>query len=62
MIEVLYRRKIIREVLNQFSSRNWNIIIPILVEIGILFIKQHHNIGQMNIEKFKEVLCKYFLI
>jgi hypothetical protein len=58
MIELLYRRKAIREVLNQFSSRNWNIIIPILVEIGILYIKNHFNIANMKIENFKEILCK----
>ena len=57
MIDLLYRRKIVREVLNNFSSKNWNILVPLLVEIGIIFIKKNFNITEMSLDDLKQVLC-----
>jgi hypothetical protein len=58
MIEILYRKKIIRDVLNQYSTKQWNALIPILLEIGILFLKNNFIITELNIQDFKNILGK----
>ncbi len=56
MIEILFRRKIIREMLNQFGTKHWNQIIPIFLEIGILFLKNNFVVTELNIQDFKNIL------
>ena len=58
MIEILYRKKLIRDVLNQYSTKQWNALIPILIEIGILFLKNNFIITELNIQDFKNILGK----
>jgi hypothetical protein len=56
MIEFLYRRKVIREMLNQFSTKQWNIVIPIILEIGVHYLRNNFRTTELNIQDFKNIL------
>jgi hypothetical protein len=57
MIEILYRRKLIRDLLNQYSSKQWEVIIPLIVEIGIVnLMNNNFNITGLTIEDYKIIL------
>ena len=56
MIEFLYRRKVIREMLNQFSTKQWNLVIPIILEIGVHYLRNNFRTTELNIQDFKNIL------
>ncbi len=57
MFELFNRRKIIREILKQFAYDQWEDIIPIIVEIGILYMKQSYpSMLDMSVEDYKMIL------
>lgn len=56
MIEYLYRRKMIREFLNQYSNKMWNQLIPLIVEIAIVYLRKNYNLAETNLEDFKNIL------
>jgi hypothetical protein len=56
MIEFLYRRKVIREMLNQFSTKQWNFVIPIILEIGVHYLRNNFRTTELNIQDFKNIL------
>lgn len=56
MIENLFRRKQIKEVLNQYSQNKWNQLIPIIMEIGVIYLKNNFNLPALSVEELKEIL------
>lgn len=50
MIEILYKRKIIRDFLSLFSDNKWNQIIIHTLEFGILQLKLKNNLASLSIE------------
>jgi hypothetical protein len=56
MIELLYRRKVIREMLNQFSTKQWNQIIPLILEIGVIYLRNNFRTTELSVQDFKNIL------
>lgn len=59
MIELLYRRKVIREMLNQFSTKQWNQIIPLILEIGVIYLRNNFRTTELSVLDFKNILGNY---
>jgi hypothetical protein len=58
MIELLYRRKVVREFLNKYSTNLWNGIIPLVFEIGILNLQTSFNTLNFSKEELTNILSK----
>jgi hypothetical protein len=56
MIEQILKTKANRDFLRQYNSQVYKYIIPLLVEFGILFLKQNFNIANLSVEDMKEVI------
>ena len=50
MIEILYKRKTIRDFLSLFSDTKWNQLIIHTLEYGILQLKLRSNLASLSIE------------
>ena len=50
MIEILYKRKIIRDFLSLFSDLKWNQLIIHTLEYGILQLKQKCSLASLSID------------
>lgn len=62
MIELLYRRKVIREMLNQFSTKQWNQIIPLILEIGVIYLRNNFRTTELSVLDFKNILGNHKVI
>lgn len=62
MIELLYRRKVIREMLNQFSTKQWNQIVPIILEIGVIYLRNNFRTTELSVLDFKNILGNHKVI
>ena len=58
MIEILFRRKMIREILNRYSNSFWHQLVPYIMEIGILYVSRNYNIAELSVEDYKYILGK----
>jgi hypothetical protein len=50
MIEMLYKKKIIRDFLSLFTENYWKQLISCILEYGIINFKKHHNIASLTPE------------
>lgn len=62
MIEILYKRKIIRDFLSLFSDLKWNQLIIHTLEYGILQLKQKINLASLSIDDIMNFVGKLILI
>jgi hypothetical protein len=58
MIEVLYKKKVIRDFLSLFTENYWKQLIGYLLEYGIIVFKKHHNINSMSPEDITQIIDK----
>jgi hypothetical protein len=58
MIEVLYKKKIIRDFLSLFTENYWKQLIGYMLEYGIITFKKHHNIASMSPEDITQIIDK----
>jgi hypothetical protein len=58
MIEVLYKKKIIRDFLSLFTENYWKQLIGYILEYGIITFKKHHNIASMSPEDITQIIDK----
>lgn len=56
MIEILHKRKEIRELLNNYPPNQWENIIPLIVEIGISYLHSTYPKVDFTIEDFTTIL------
>ncbi len=56
MIEMLYKKKIIRDFLSLFTENYWKQLIVSIVEYGIINFKKHHNIAALTPEEIIQVV------
>jgi hypothetical protein len=55
MLEYLLEKKTIRSFLTKYSQNKWNYIVPLLVELAIIFLKKHFK-GQLTSMQLKEIV------
>jgi hypothetical protein len=55
MLEYLLEKRTIRKFLTKYSQNKWNYVVPLLVELGIIFLKKHFN-GPLNSIQLKEIV------
>jgi hypothetical protein len=55
MLEYLLEKKTIRTFLTKYSQNKWNYIVPLLVELAILFLKKHFK-TQLTSIQLKEIV------
>ena len=58
MIELLYKRKIIRDFLSLFSDAKWKQIITATLEYGILQLKANGSLASMSLEDIISLVGK----
>ncbi len=58
MLEVLTKRKEIRDLLIRFNRNEWDILIPLLVELGISLIRQDYYLDDLTLEDFSDIADK----
>ena len=56
MLELLNKRKEIRELLNQYPASQWDNIIPLILEIGIIYLKSTYSTVNFPAEDFQKIL------
>ena len=56
MIEIILKRKPIRDFLKNYSSERWTEIIPNVLEIGVLNLKNSFGTYQFSQEDFQSIL------
>lgn len=56
MIELLYKKKIIRDFLSLFTENYWKQLISSMLEYSIINFKKHHNIASMTPEDILNVV------
>lgn len=59
LYEILFRRKSVREFLDQYASKHLNQIIAIVTEIGISYIRKNFNAPHFSFEELKYILGIY---
>jgi hypothetical protein len=60
MIEILYKRKIIRDFLSLFSDLKWNQLIIHTLEYGILQLKQKSSLASLSIDDIINLVGNHF--
>lgn len=58
MIELLYKKKIIRDFLSLFTENHWKPLIACILEYGIIMIQKHHNIAYLTPEDIYQIIEK----
>ena len=58
MIEVLYKKKIIRDFLSLFTENYWKQLIGYMLEYSIITFKKHHNIASLTPEDIMGIIDK----
>ena len=58
MIELLYKRRNVREFLNKYSPKLWAEVIPYVVEIGVMNLKTSFKTLYFSKEDFTNILGK----
>ena len=56
MLEILTKRKEIRELLNNYPPNQWENIIPLMVEIGISYLHSTYPKVNFTVEDFRTIL------
>jgi len=56
MIELLYKKKIIRDFLSLFTENHWKQLISSLVEFGIINLKKQHKITSLTAEEIIQIV------
>ena len=56
MIDIILRRKPIRDFLNNYSNECWKEIIPTVMEMGVLNLKNSFGTYQFSKEDFNSIL------
>ena len=56
MIELLYKKKIIRDFLSLFTENHWKQLISSLVEFGIINLKKQHKIASLTAEEIIQIV------
>jgi hypothetical protein len=58
MIEVLYKKKVIRDFLSLFTENYWKQLIGYILEYGIITFKKHHNVASLSPEDIFQIIDK----
>lgn len=56
MMELLYKKKIIRDFLSLFTENYWKQLITSIVEYGIINFKKHHNIASLTPDEIIQIV------
>ena len=56
MLELLNRNKEIRDLLEIYPTNNWEELIPLIIEIGISFLKKNYSIAKLKLDDLRKIL------
>jgi len=56
MLELLNRNKEIRDLLDIYPTKDWDELIPLIIEIGISFLKKNYSIVKLNLDDLRKIL------
>jgi hypothetical protein len=56
MLKLLNRNKEIRNLLEIYPTNNWEEFIPLIIEIGISYLKKNYSIAKLKLDDLRKIL------
>jgi len=60
-LEMLFRRKLIKDFFACHSESSWETLLQTLLELGCAYLINNYNISELNLENLQKILCKFFV-